>query len=321
MSTTQVLRVVGCQSRSQALTDIGIQRVARTTPVSEIGRIIQDDGAVVIKQFLSTGQADRINEELDPHLEALIPSGQLVDLNQDIKDFLGHHTKRLTDLLQLSKTWREEVINDDLMHGISDEVLRKQVGDYWMSTATMMEIGPGNPLQKLHRDFGNWWPSFMLGKDAPELMLNFLMATNQTTVENGATRAIPGSHKWDYSAADHNVGDESQAVAVELEKGDCLIIGGKIAHGGGCNQTKDYLRRVIACVMVTSAFTPEEAFSHTVPLELARSLPERVQKILGFRSQWPQGSPGLWSRNADDIGRYLGLMDAGCGDRKVRGGR
>ncbi|EXJ68529.1 uncharacterized protein A1O5_08322 [Cladophialophora psammophila CBS 110553] len=77
-------------------------------------------------------------------------------MNGGIKDFLGHYTKWLTDLLQLSKTWRAEMINDDLMHSISDEVLGKQVGDYWMSTASMMEIGPCNPLQKLHRDFGNW---------------------------------------------------------------------------------------------------------------------------------------------------------------------
>ncbi|KIW90106.1 uncharacterized protein Z519_09537 [Cladophialophora bantiana CBS 173.52] len=154
MSATQVFSIADWGSQSNPRTATGMQRVAQTTPVSEIGRIIQDDGAIVIKQFLSTDQTDCINEEQDPYLKALIPSGQLVDMNEGIKNFLGHNTKGLTDLLQLSKTLRAEVINDDLMHSISDEILGKQVGDYWMSTATMMEIEPGNPPQKLHRGFG-----------------------------------------------------------------------------------------------------------------------------------------------------------------------
>lgn len=287
----------------------GVRCVPRETESAKIAQIIEEDGAVVIQRYITADQANRLNQELDPYLQKLIPSGQLVDLHDGIKEFLGHHTKRLTDLVQISKTWREEVINNDLMYAISDEVLRKKVGDYWMSTATMMEIGPDNPLQPLHRDFGNWWPAAAMTEKTPEIMLNFLTATTKTTVENGATRAIPGSHRWSYSATDSNLGNESQTVPIELEAGDCLIIGGKIVHGGGCNKTANFLRRIIACVMVSSAFTQEEAFAHTVPIELARTLPERVQKVLGFRSQWPKGSPGLWSRNADDIGKYLGLVN------------
>lgn len=53
------------------------------------------------------------------------------------------------------------------------------MGDYWMSTATLMEIGPGNPLKARHRDFVNWWPAFSLGVKAPEFKLNFPDRHNQ----------------------------------------------------------------------------------------------------------------------------------------------
>ncbi|KAH7024777.1 uncharacterized protein B0I36DRAFT_332025 [Microdochium trichocladiopsis] len=229
-------------------------------------------------------------------------------MQEEIKAFLGVHTKRLTGLLQLSKTWREEVANADLMHDITEAVIGKRLGDYWMSTATMMEIGPGNPLQQLHRDFGNWWPAQALGTDAPELMLNFLLATTETNVKNGATRAIAGSHKWKYDFDDENLGAEEMTAPVELQPGDCFIIGGKIVHGGGCNSTEDFLRRVISCVMVTSAFTQEEAFAHTVPLDLVKTLAPRLQQALGFRSVWPKHSPGLWTSGSDEIGKHLGLV-------------
>ncbi|KMQ55803.1 hypothetical protein ACS96_13820 [Pseudomonas aeruginosa] len=44
-----------------------------------------------------------------------------------------------------------------------------------------------------------------------------------------------------------------------------------------------------------------------VPLELVRTLAPRVQKILGFRSQYPNGSPGLWQHNYADLADYLQL--------------
>ena len=44
-----------------------------------------------------------------------------------------------------------------------------------------------------------------------------------------------------------------------------------------------------------------------MPLELVRTLAPRVQKIPGFRSQYPNGSPGLWQHNYADLADYLQL--------------
>jgi hypothetical protein len=42
-------------------------------------------------------------------------------------------------------------------------------------------------------------------------------------------------------------------------------------------------------------------------MDIAKTLSPRVQRMLGFRSQYPTGSPGLWQVDYADLGDYLGL--------------
>ncbi|EXJ56381.1 uncharacterized protein A1O5_12648 [Cladophialophora psammophila CBS 110553] len=284
-----------------------IHCVSRTTSTSSIAEIFAQDGAVIIEGFLTAHQVQRFNAELDEPLGNLTPAGLLEGVPSEAREFLGIATRRLTNLITLSQTWREEIVNDDLLHAICEEILTKNTGGYWLSAAQMMEIGPSNPKQPLHRDFGNWWPNYDMPPSCPETMLNFLIATTDTTEENGATRAIPGSHKWCYSAKDHNLGKEEDTQVCPLKAGDLLLIGGRIVHGGGRNSTKDFYRRVVSLVAVANCFTQEEAFALTVDLEMVKKMPLRVQRFLGFRSQYPKGSPGIWTRDTKDIGEFIGL--------------
>jgi ectoine hydroxylase-related dioxygenase (phytanoyl-CoA dioxygenase family) len=284
-----------------------LQRVSRDTDITEIASIFARDGALIIEDFLTSDQVHRLNAEFDEPLRKLGPAGQLTEVPDEAREFFGVNTKRLTDLISLSKTWREEVVDDNLMHGICEEILTKGAGGYWLSTAQMIEIGPGNPKQPLHRDFSVWWPNFLMPPTAPETLVNFLIATTDTTEENGATRAIPGSHQWPYSADDHNHGSEDLTQSYPLKAGDALVIGGRIVHGGGRNSTKDFYRRILAVPVVANCFTQEEAFALIVPREEAKKMSHRVQSFLGFRSQYPKGSAGVWTKDYQDIGYQLGF--------------
>lgn len=42
-------------------------------------------------------------------------------------------------------------------------------------------------------------------------------------------------------------------------------------------------------------------------MDIVRQLSPRVQRLLGFRSQYPIGSPGLWQVNYSELGDYLKL--------------
>lgn len=40
---------------------------------------------------------------------------------------------------------------------------------------------------------------------------------------------------------------------------------------------------------------------------MARTLSPRVQSLIGFRSQYPKGTAGLWMSDYHELSDYLGL--------------
>ncbi|MEU0368897.1 phytanoyl-CoA dioxygenase family protein [Streptomyces sp. NPDC006283] len=285
------------QKKAQALTS-----VANDTPTEEILEIVTRDGGVVIKGFLTQEQIVRFNAEIEQPLRALAPGSTHED--DIVAAFHGSNTKRLTNLVTHSATFRSEVIDHPLVHEISDLVFLQESGTYWMTTAQVIEIGPGNKAQMLHRDLENWFPFIGMGPGGPEVTINFLVALTDFTEENGATRVIPGSNHWsDFE----DRGTPEQTIPAVMNAGDVLLISGKTAHGGGANRTGDEYRRGLAFTFNAGFLTGEEAYPFLVDRDLAKTLSPRVQRVLGFRSQYPTGSPGLWQVDYADLGDHLGL--------------
>ena len=86
-------------------------------------------------------------------------------------------------------------------------------------------------------------------------------------------------------------------------------IDGKVAHGGGANQTTDFYRRAMAWSFTIGWLQSEEAHAFLVPLDVVKTLPPKVQNLFGFRSFHNASKNGgtLWQANYDDIAKYLGL--------------
>ncbi|QVM93977.1 phytanoyl-CoA dioxygenase family protein [Pseudomonas entomophila] len=276
--------------------------VTRSTSAQEIALLSDQAGAVIIRNFMTPEQVARINSELDAPLAALDAGSR--HEHALIAEFHGHQTKRLTNLVTHSKTFREEVLDDDLFHELGNVLYAPECGDWWLTTAQLIEIGPGNKAQMLHRDMMQYQPFVAMSKHAPRAITNLMLALTDFTEENGATRLIPGSQDWDDF---DDVGTPEMTIPALLKAGDAVLFGGKVVHGGGANVTTDYYRRGLTIPMQASIITPEEAYPLIVPLELVRTLSPRVQKILGFRSQYPNGSPGLWQHNYADLADYLQL--------------
>jgi ectoine hydroxylase-related dioxygenase (phytanoyl-CoA dioxygenase family) len=285
------------QQKSQTLTS-----AASDTPAEEILKIVTRDGGVIIKNFLTADQIDRFNSDIEPPMEALRPGS--THENEIVAAFHGSNTKRLTNLVTHSATFRSEIIDHPLVHEISDSVFLEESGTYWMTTAQVIEIGPNSQAQMLHRDLENWFPFIGMGPKGPEVTINFLVALTDFTEENGATRVIPGSNHWsDFE----DRGTPEQTIPAVMDAGDALLISGKVVHGGGANQTSDFYRRGVAFAFNAGFLTGEEAYPFLVDMEIAKTLSPRVQRVLGFRSQYPTGSPGLWQVDYADLGDYLKL--------------
>ncbi|MEV6657298.1 phytanoyl-CoA dioxygenase family protein [Nocardia fluminea] len=279
-----------------------LRSVTETTPLAEILAIVAEDGGVIIKNFLSPDQIARFNADIEQPLRALSP-GSTHD-NEIVAAFHGSNTKRLTNLVTHSKTFREEILDKDLLHDLCDATFLEESGTYWMTTAQVIEIGPGNTAQFLHRDLENWFPFVGMGPQGPEVTVNFLIAFTDFTEENGATRVIPGSNHW---ADFQDRGTPEATIPAIMQAGDALFFSGKTVHGGGANVTTDEYRRAVAFALNPGFLTGEEAYPFLVDMDIARQLSPRVQRLIGFRSQYPTGSPGLWQVDYADLGDYLQL--------------
>lgn len=278
-----------------------------TTPVSNISETLKNDGYAVLRNLFSSEQMHKLNSEMDDVLSRIKPgkTASMVEGSAIPGDeatqaaVFGCNTKRVDRLISHSNTWRT-LADDQTMHDICAKVF-EPTGDYWLSTAQMIEIGPGSAETPLHPDAGLWW--LLLGLNdatAPELVINFLVATTPTTINNGATGVVEGSHKLPTSQTLVNPGGDiwktptEEVKQIELDTGDCLLIGGRIFHRGGANQTKDEFRRILSIMVTSCTLTPEEAHPLYIDAESASHLGTRARKFFGYESLRPVLGAGFW---------------------------
>lgn len=283
-----------------------LQEVKAGTSADEVKRIIDQDGGVIVKGLFAE-QADRFNADLDPVVSGWAPGH---DGTEWMQEFAGRNTKRVTQLIKRSKTFREEMLDNGIMLSYIDKLLLDTCDAYWMNAAQVIEMQPGETLQFLHRDLENYPVFRNYGPSGPEVMCNCLVALSDFTEEMGATRVIPGSHKWpDFNDRDRI--ESAETIPAVMEKGDALVFSGKLVHGGGAN-VSNKPRRALALAFCPGWLVPEEAYPFAVPLELARTLSKRAQQLTGFRSFHNEklGGGTLWSLDYIELAEVLALDKA-----------
>ena len=72
-------------------------------------------------------------------------------------------------------------------------VLLPSCARYQLNLGHLLQRGPGSEEQWLHRDEAVWSD---MPHPHPELQLATVIAFVDFTRENGATRVVPGSHRW-----------------------------------------------------------------------------------------------------------------------------
>lgn len=273
------------------------------SPVDEVMEVMDRDGGLIFSGALSVEEVAQVNADLDELLGAHRVGANSDNL--DLREFWGRSTKRITNVVTLSRTYRERFLSSPIAHDYVRRMFAGVSDTFWLNTAQVIEIQPGEKAQVLHRDMGNYPIFFRYGADAPEVMVNMIVPLIDTVEENGATRVIPGSHRWDFERPF----TPEMTVPAEMEAGSCLFYSGKLVHGGGANRTTDVRRRVITSPFNPGFLVPEEAYPFAVPIEVAREMSPQLQQMIGFRSFYqtqPRGGP-LWQHNYEELANHLGL--------------
>jgi len=272
----------------------------RDAALPDLLSVLDRDGAVVVRDMLAPAIVAALRAELGPTEHAT--GGGPREADEGVVRFWGGRTKRFASLARRSETFAAQVLVHPLLGAVADALLLPHCEQYWLNTGQMMIIGPGERAQYLHRDADNW--PHLCAPDGPEVTVSCMFALSDFDAEVGATRVVPGSHRWDdYSreAADH---ETTQAA---MPAGAGMIYTGRVLHGGGANRTAEVWRWGMHLSYVVGWLTPEEAGCLGIEPDRARTLPPRAQQLLGYRCYHERATGSrLWTVDYEDVPVGLG---------------
>lgn len=201
---------------------MGIPRLPADATPATITGALDSAGCCVVEGAVAPDVMDAIERELGDHRS----NGSV-----GASEFEGHHTRRTGAPLPRSATFRSIAMHPAIM--AAGQHVLGHATTWRFSASELIEIGPGETAQRLHRD---QWKYDKV--DFPcEVELNGMWAITDFTDANGATQIVPGSQHWGVDAMVAPDGTAPVPVPAEMAKGSLLLYTGAVLHGGGPNRS------------------------------------------------------------------------------------
>ena len=226
---------------------------------------VKELGYSIIPGFLSKQRLNRLRNDLAPIFEQ---SG-IRNADQGGR-YSGLQTVHVHNLFAKTRAV-DEIAIDPVLLLIIEGILGSL---FQLSVGTAMSPQPGVDPQGLHRDDGH----YPLARPRPPFIANSLIALDDFTQENGATRIAPGSHK-----RTEDIKPNTDVIFAEMPAGSLLVFDGALWHAGGGNRTKDQRRRSINLNFNLSWLRQQENQYVGIPRTEWLKMPERLQRLLGFQ--------------------------------------
>jgi ectoine hydroxylase-related dioxygenase (phytanoyl-CoA dioxygenase family) len=243
---------------------VALKTLTAEATVAEVVQQLRRDGALIIKDLISTELVDQLTAEVQPYIDTT-PTGR--------DDFTGHATRRTGALAARSATSRDLIVHD-LVLGSANEFLKPFTRKIILHLTQSIDIGPGGAAQEIHRDRYAW------GKYLPreiEPQFNTIWALTDFTTENGATQCVPGSHEWEWSKKHTS----DQVCQAEMTKGSVFIYSGSVLHAGGANRS-NASRIGLNLTYCLGWLRQEENQYLSCPPEIAKDFDPVLQALLGY---------------------------------------
>ena len=242
------------------VTGMSLLRLGPDATADDLAVSLDELGYALVEGLLSPADVEARRAAL-ADLFAATPTGR--------NFFEGFHTQRVYAVFAKTRAFDDLAVHP-LLLGALDHALGQH---YQFSAPVALQIGPGEKAQILHRDED----IYPLPRPHAPVVVNSMWALCDFTDANGATRLIPGSHRWDPDRRP----DERDVEQATMPVGSMLVYLGGLVHGGGANTT-DQPRPGLLLEYVVSWLRPQETQLVAVPPDVVRQLPERLQELLGY---------------------------------------
>jgi len=222
------------------------------------------EGCAIVERLVEPAVMERARSELEPWLDATRPGPDA---------FTGHRTRRTGGLVARSATCRDLVMHPLVLGAVRATLAHAT--SVQLHLTQVIAIGAGEPAQAIHRD--QWAFDFFPFPTGYEIQCNTIWAMTEFTERNGATRVVPGSHRF----ADKLSFEEADTEPAEMPAGSVLFYTGALYHGGGANRS-NATRLGVNLTYAVSWLRQEENQYLSVPAEIARTLPEPLLRLMGY---------------------------------------
>lgn len=184
--------------------------------------------------------------------------------------FEGTRTVRIYNLLAYHRAF-EAIPTSSAVLPIAEGVLDDQLQ---LSSLSAICLGPGQEAQPIHADT-NMIP---LPRPHVPITVNSMWALTDFTEANGATRIVPGSHRFDHNP---DYGASYDTECAEMAAGSVIVWNSDLWHGGGQNRS-DERRDGIASYYCAGWVRQQENQQLGIPMDRIQQFDRRLQELCGF---------------------------------------
>ncbi len=244
---------------------MAIEHLSPASRGEDVAAALERDGCCVVDGVVGRDVLARLRSELAPYVDA-------TRFGPD--DFSGRRTRRTGGLVARSATARDLVSHPLVLEAVKATL--RGATNFRLHLTQVIAIGPGEPAQPIHRD--QWAFDFFPFPSGYEVQCNTIWAMTDFTAEKGATRVIPGSHRFE----DKLSFKEEDTEPAEMAAGSVFFYTGAVYHGGGANRSADETRYGVNLTYARAWLRQEENQYLAVPREIARELPEPLLRLIGY---------------------------------------
>ncbi len=270
-----------CEPKVMTMTS-EIPRLDKNAAGEAVTAALEEAGCVIVENLYSEAEMDQLSADLNPWFEER-PTG--------IDDFSGYKTRRVSSLVARSEIARNIALNETVLD-VCDRLLLPNCNVYRLQVTHMVDLGPGEIRQIIHRDDGIYPEIFHNALPELNCLVHGMWAVTDFTLDNGATSLVPGSHRWEDRERMPEEHEVNQAV---MPKGSVALYLGATYHGGGENRSNTH--RVGALFGYALGWLRQEENMYLAcPPEVARTFSEKLQRLVGY-DQFSKGAG--WVDNAN----------------------
>lgn len=286
---------------------MGLPRLdGKTTTADDVARQLEEYGVVVIEGLVDSEAMETLRQDLDN------VGGKFFGKPGS---FAGSNTVRNAGKPLGESKVAQKLAENPLVLQVVRQRLSKWCRRVVLGTVSAIDVHPPTQditqAQVLHRDEGMWgaseWPWLPHNETRPELSISVMWAVSDFTKDNGCTRFVPGSHRWERkeTTAAHEVDDlsapnnavsmsytrdekelakiEAMCEFAEMPQGSVVLWSGATLHGAGAHLLDDPTTRYgLLFIYNLGWLRSEQNFHWSMPPDVVARLPRSLQELIGY---------------------------------------